>query len=220
MKIIEAKNLQIGYGKNVVQRGLNFSVSGADFICVVGSNGSGKTTLILTILGLIPKISGELVVGLPQTEIGYMPQTSKLMDDFPATVYEVVESGVLTNGRGRAEVEKALSRFDLTRHARAKYSELSGGLKQRVLLARAVVATGGLLILDEPYNNLDAASREKLYGELRALNKEGVAIIMITHDLDHSSLLGDKTLALMGDGCFYGPTKKYIEKVHREGWNA
>ncbi|MBR2725751.1 ATP-binding cassette domain-containing protein [Candidatus Saccharibacteria bacterium] len=216
MQIIEAKNLQIGYNKDIIHSHLDFTVSDHDFICVVGSNGSGKTTLILTILGLIPKISGELKVKLEKTEIGYMPQTSKLAEDFPATVYEIVESGTLTNHRGKADIEEVIRQFNLTKYQNTKFSQLSGGQKQRTLLARAVVATSRLLILDEPYNNLDSTSREKLYLDLRKLNEKGIAIIMITHDLDHSSLVGDKTLALLGDDYFFGPTSQYIKKVHRE----
>ncbi len=214
MNIIEANNLSIGYDKTPLQGSLSFIVKQNDFICVVGSNGSGKTTLILTLLGLIPKLSGELKVNINKTEIGYMPQFSKLAQDFPATVYEIVESGTLTNHRTKADIESVLRQFNLSKLTKTKFSQLSGGQKQRALLARAVVATKKLLILDEPYNNLDSTSREKLYAMLRRMNSEGIAIIMITHDLDHSSLVGDKTLALQGDDYYFGPTDKYLQKVH------
>lgn len=215
-EIIKARNLRIGYDGNPVQSHLSFSIHEDDFVCVVGSNGSGKTTLILTILGLVPKLSGELEVNVARTEIGYMPQINQLASDFPATVYEIVESGTLANHRGETDIDAALKQFNLEKYKRAKFSQLSGGQKQRVLLARALVATTKLLILDEPYNNLDSASRRKLYTVLRKLNKKGIAIIMITHDLDHSSLVGDQTLALLGNDFYFGPTEKYLKKVHGE----
>lgn len=220
MKIITARNLRIGYDGNTVQKNLTFDLHANDFLCVVGSNGSGKTTLILTILGLVPAISGELKVQVSQAEIGYMPQINKLAADFPATVYEIVESGTLANHRGKAEINTAIKQFNLEKFTHAKFSQLSGGQKQRVLLARALVATSKLLILDEPYNNLDRASREKLYATLRELNHQGIAIIMITHDLDHSSLVGDQTLALMGDDFYFGPTEKYLAKVHGRSYHV
>lgn len=217
MNIIEAKKLRIGYHGNAVQGELNFAIGGDDFVCVVGSNGSGKTTLILTILGLIPRLSGELKIHIAKNQIGYLPQFSQLAQDFPATVYEIVESGTLTNHKGTPDIKSALKQFGLENLEHARFSQLSGGQKQRALLARAVVATRKLLILDEPYNNLDKTSRKKLFAMLKKLNSEGVAIIMITHDLDHSSLVGDKTLALMGDKYYFGPTSQYLAKVHEGG---
>ena len=218
MKIIEAKNLSIGYGSCKIQTRLNFAVKDDDFICIVGSNGSGKTTLVLTLLQLIPKLAGKLTFShLRPTEIGYMPQLNRLALDFPATVHEIVQSGTLTNQRKEVDSDHVLEKFNLKTLKHAKFAELSGGQKQRVLLARAVVAAQKLLILDEPYNNLDQAAREKLYLELRELNRSGVAILMITHDLDHSSLIGDKTLALLDGDYYFGPTNEYLKQVHRSG---
>lgn len=210
--------MAIGYGKYTIQQNLDFTVENDDFICIVGSNGSGKTTLVMTILKLIPQLGGKLnFFNLRPAEIGYMPQLNKLALDFPATVYEIVESGTLANRRKEKEINRVLGQFNLKKLKKAKFSELSGGQKQRVLLARAVVAAEKLLILDEPYNNLDQPAREKLYQGLRELNRSGVAILMITHDLDHSSLIGDKTLALQDGHYYFGPTNEYLKQVHKPG---
>ena len=94
---------------------------------------------------------------------------------------------------------------------------LSGGQKQKVLLARALMATKKLLILDEPSNNLDQKSKKELYQILQKLNKEQhIAIIMVTHDLDHDNLIGDKILSLADKNYFFGTTSDYVRKVHHE----
>ena len=83
--------------------------------------------------------------------------------------------------------------------------------------ARALMATQKLLILDEPSNNLDQKSKQNLYTILEQLNKEkGIAIVMITHDLDHGNLIGDKILSLQNGDYFFGSTAEYIRKVHHE----
>ena len=85
-----------------------------DFICIVGSNGSGKTTLVMTILKLIPPLAGKLeYYNLRPAEIGYMPQLNKLALDFPATVYEIIESGTLANQRQAKDISRVLEQFNL-----------------------------------------------------------------------------------------------------------
>jgi len=194
--LLQAKSLNIGYDKQPVYRNLSFEINEGDFACIVGHNGSGKTTLIMTILGLLAPVSGILKVNLDRTKIGYMPQSSRIAPDFPATVYEVIASGALANHREKSQIEQILSEFNLKKLAKAKFSELSGGQKQRVLLARAVVAAEKLLILDEPYNNLDSGSRDKLFQILRKLHRDGLTILMITHDFSHISELANKTIEL------------------------
>ena len=119
------------------------------------------------------------------------------------------------------ETEKslALEKLKLLRIENLKnerFSELSGGQRQKVLLARGLVAASKLLILDEPSNNLDPTSKDSLYDIISKLNKQGLTIIMITHDLDHGNLLGNKILSLRDKEIFFGPTKEFIRKVHNE----
>ena len=97
------------------------------------------------------------------------------------------------------------------------FSELSGGQRQKVLLARALMATDKLLFLDEPSNNLDQKSKESLYELVQKLNAEhGITIVMVTHDLDHGNLIGNKILSLAPKDYFFGTTEEYVRKVHHE----
>ena len=211
--IVTVKKLQVNYDKTIVFSNLSFEVCERDFVCIVGQNGAGKSTLIKTLLGQIKQNSGEIIFhDLQQKMIGYMPQESKVDKNFPASVSEIVYSGTL-NRMGfrpfyrRAEkriVERCLKELKIVDLARRHFADLSGGQRQKVLLARALAATSKLLILDEPSNNLDFKSKMELYDNLSKLNKKGITILMVTHDLDHKNLIGNKILALSGEQYFFG----------------
>ena len=226
MNLIEAKNLTLGYDKKKVLNNLNFIIEENDFLCIVGPNGSGKSTLIKGILGLIKPLEGKVVYNnLKQNFIGYMPQELKVDSNFPASVYEIVLSGTLNKlgikpFYGKKEKEKANEALKILKIENIKdksFTELSGGQRQKVLLARSLCATSKLLILDEPSNNLDSRSKKELYKTVIDLNKnKGITVIMITHDLDHNNLIGNKILSLRENKIFYGTTEDFVRSVHHE----
>ncbi len=194
MSIITCKNLSIGYANMPVLEEINFSVDEGSYLCIVGENGAGKSTLIKTFLGLIPPLSGDVILAqnLKSTDIGYLPQQTQIQKDFPASVFEVVLSGCLNKCGMRAFynksekdlARKSLERMGISQLIKRSYSKLSGGQQQRVLLARALCATNKLLLLDEPATGLDTDTREEMYELINGLNKSGITIIMITHDLE------------------------------------
>jgi len=226
MSLIELKNVTFGYDKHIVLKNLNFTIEENDFICVVGPNGSGKSTLIKGILGLIKPLKGKVIYNnLKQNFIGYMPQETKVDAFFPASVWEIVLSGTLNNlgfkpFYTKKEKELALKNLKILHIESLKdksFADLSGGQRQKVLLARSLCATSKLLILDEPSNNLDSKSKENLYDTLIDLNKNSnITIIMITHDLDHHNLIGNKILSLREDDIFYGSTEEFVRRIHHE----
>ncbi len=194
MPLLIAHNLIVGYDGSPVAPPLNFTISCGDYLCIIGENGSGKSTLIRTILGLIPPISGtiEMAQGFSSKKIGYLPQSSQIQRDFPATVREIVLSGLQSKARfrpfyTRAEKETAatiMHRLSLDKLSRASFCDLSGGQRQRVLLARALCATSQMLLLDEPTTGLDPAASADFYQLTCALQKkDNLAIVQISHDL-------------------------------------
>ena len=224
MSIIEVKKLSVGYDRKPVLKNLNFNIEEKDFLCVVGPNGSGKSTLIKTILGLIKPIEGEVIFNnLKQNYIGYMPQETKIDSNFPASVYEIVLSGTLNKlgmkpfyTKNEKEIaNSALKTLKIEEIKNKSFSDLSGGQRQKVLLARSLCTTTKLLILDEPSSYLDSKSKKQLYKTLEDLNKN-ITIIMITHDLDHNNLIGNKILSLREDKIFYGTTEDFVRSVHNE----
>lgn len=228
LALIQAQNLTIGYAHSApVAQKLHFKIYQGDFLCIVGPNGSGKSTLIKTLLGLLKPLSGKLTFAEKlQNHLGYLPQDSQIDPHFPASVREIVLSGCLNqlgpspffNKTHRDRADYALRALRLSALSHQNFGDLSGGQRQKVLLARALCATSSVLVLDEPSNNLDFASKQSFYQNLLTLNQtKKLAIIMVTHDLDHHNLLGDHILALATprpNHYFFGSTKQYVELVH------
>ncbi len=224
MAILKVNQLSLGYENQVVINNISFEVNNKDFILVIGSNGVGKSTLIKGILGIIKPISGEVTRDLNSKNIGYMPQETKVDKNFPASVMEIVLSGLINkmgrrpfyNKEDKDKAREALRILKIENLEKKIFSELSGGQRQKVLLARSLCATTNLLILDEPSNNLDQESKVDFYCTLKHLNEgHGITIIMITHDIsrDRDAFIGNKVLELRSDGYFYGSTDEYMEEL-------
>ena len=209
--LFEVKDLTLGYENENVIENISFTVNEKDFIIIVGKNGAGKSTLIKGILGLIKPMSGEIIFdkSLKRNLIGYMPQETKVSPSFPASVYEIVLSGRINkmglrpfyNKEDKKKASDALKILNIYNIKNKSFSDLSGGQRQKTLLARSLCATDKLLILDEPSNNLDKLSREEFYLLLMKLNKElGISILMISHDSDLDKVLGNKILKIKDKG--------------------
>lgn len=225
MNIIEIKNLSVGYERKSVIKNLNVNIEEGDFITIVGPNGSGKTTLVKSILGLIQPIKGSIKLNnIKRTFIGYMPQETKVDKNFPASVYEIVLSGTLNrsnsflyNSEQKKIANEVMKLLKIDNLKNKNFCDLSGGQRQKVLLARGVAASSKLLILDEPSNNLDFKSNKEFLDIINKLNVDKkITVLMITHDLDHVNLIGNKVLALNGGDYFYGNNEEYMEMVSSE----
>ncbi len=222
MPLLEIKNLTLGYDYENVINNISFNVEKKDFILVVGSNGVGKSTLIKGILGLIKPRKGEInYIDVCKKNVGYMPQDAKIDANFPASVFEVVLSGMHSslglrpfyNKKEKEKVDEILEILKIKDLKKSNFSTLSGGQRQKVLLARGLCATSNLLILDEPSNNLDKYSKSEFYSTLKHLNEgHNISIIMITHDLDIDSFIGNKVLELRKDGYSFLTTDEYLKE--------
>lgn len=220
MSQLICKDLSLGYDGKAIVKGLNFSVDAGAYLCVVGENGSGKSTLMRTLLGLQLPLHGEIITddGLRPNEIGYLPQQTAAQKDFPASVWEVVLSGC-QSGCGlrpfynRAEKQLAvenMKKMGIEALAKRCYRELSGGQQQRVLLARALCATRKMLLLDEPVAGLDPKATAEMYRTIAALNREGITIIMISHDLSAAIAYASHVLHI-GKTLFFGSKQEYLQ---------
>ena len=193
MPYIKCENLILGYEGTPVAENISFMVDKGDYLCIVGENGAGKSTLMKTLLGLTPLMGGSITYGdgLKAHEIGYLPQQTFVQKDFPASVWEIVLSGTLPKcGRRpffhkeqKQLAEENMKRMDIWDLKKECYRNLSGGQQQRVLLARALCASSRLLVLDEPVTGLDPKVTAEFYQLIEDLNKEGLTIIMVSHDI-------------------------------------
>lgn len=218
MPQIVCENASLGYDGKPIVTGLNFTVNAGDYLCIVGENGSGKSTLMKTILNLTPPLAGSIhMEGLKPTQIGYLPQQTQVQRDFPASVLEIVLSG-FQGQRGwrpfytkeeKATADANLKKLGLEGFERRCYRELSGGQQQRVLLARALCATQKCLLLDEPISGLDPKATAQMYEIIEQLHREGITIIMISHDVGVA--LADATHILhIGKHLFFGTKESYL----------
>lgn len=223
--LIECEDLCIGYGGKAVAENLNFMVESGDYLCVLGQNGSGKSTLIKTLLGLEKPVSGTIDGILKPRQIGFLPQTTDAKKEFPASVFEVVLSGVLGRkgffsfytANDRKLARENLEKLGILHLEKRKFSDLSGGQRQRVLIARALTAAKDVLLLDEPCAGLDMGTTSELYALIDSLNKSGVTVIMVTHDMEAAVKYANNILCLCKKP-FFGTSHMYFH--HMGGCNC
>ena len=218
MAQLTCENLTLGYNSNIVLENVSFSVEKGDYLCIIGENGSGKTTLMKTILRLQKPLEGQITTGdgvLPD-EIGYLPQQTQVQRDFPASVWEIVLSGCQSrcgkrpfyNKEEKKLAVEAMKRMEIEDLSKRCYRELSGGQQQRVLLARALCAAQKMLLLDEPVSGLDPSVTQEMYELIEQLHKDGITIMMITHDVDAAKKYATKILKVQDKtALFISPDK-------------
>lgn len=221
MALISCENLKLGYEGKTIAEDISFQVNEGDYLCIVGENGSGKSTLMKVMMGLKAPMSGEIVFadGLKKNEIGYLPQQTPVQRDFPASVEEIVLSGFINKMKKRffytkeekRQGDKILDKLEILPLKKKCYRELSGGQQQRVLLARALLATGKVLLLDEPTAGLDPLASAQMYEMISRLNKEGIAIIMISHDINEATTYASHILHMGYRPFYFGPVAGYLE---------
>ena len=229
MALLTVRDLSLGYDGRVLLEHLRFSVDAGDYLCIVGENGSGKSTLMKTILGLHSPMKGKITTGdgLKQTEIGYLPQQTLVQKDFPASVREIVISGFqgkcglrpfYTKEEKRQALEnmKKMRIDDLQKRC---YRELSGGQQQRVLLARALCATKSMLLLDEPVAGLDPRVTAEMYSMISQLHKEGITVIMISHDIEAALRYATHILHI-GREVFFGSKETFKRGMFLGSYSA
>ena len=192
--VIEIKNLQFTYNRQIVLQNINLSIDQGDFVAMIGPNGGGKTTLLKIMLGLLNPAAGSISIlnrpaGKASHHIGYVPQDVPVNQNFPITVLDVVLMGKSgpenrwhrNRTRDSREALETLEKMGMSDYRDRKIGELSGGQRQRVFIARALVASPRLLLLDEPTANVDTAGQVELYSLLKELNKD-MTILIVSHE--------------------------------------
>ena len=221
--IVEIKAVTCGYEKQQVLTDVSLTIMPGDFVGLLGPSGSGKTTLLRTVLGAVDLYEGEVLVnGVATTKkrprVGYVPQLETIDWNFPVTVQEVVMMGRTMENKLfpwyrkeekdlAAEMMGRLGILDLAdRHIR----ELSGGQQQRVFLARALISSPQLLLLDEPTSGVDIKTRDDVMHLLHDLNHDGVTIIITTHEINAVAVHLPWIVCLAGRILAEGPPSEVI----------
>ncbi len=187
--LIVARDLAVGYQGRAILPQLPFEVRTGEFWALLGNNGSGKTTLIRTLLGLLPRVDGELYRA-PATVFSYVPQRTELDPTIPGRVLDFVRSGrdrgwsFLNPFQGNDDgaTRKALEDARCDDLAHQQLAQLSEGQKARAVLARALVSNPNVLVLDEPTSSVDAVTERAIFDLLEALRRErNLALIVVSH---------------------------------------
>ncbi|MBL8482332.1 MAG: ATP-binding cassette domain-containing protein, partial [Rhodocyclaceae bacterium] len=213
---LELRNLSKSYGDNVVLKDMNLQIREGEFVAIVGFSGSGKTTLISLISGLIQPdqgvvaLRGQAVTG-PGPDRGVVFQSYSLMpwmtvrQNVALAVDQVFKDAPAAERAAR--VEKYVAMVNLTPAMEKRPAELSGGMRQRVSVARALAASPEILLLDEPLSALDALTRSNLQDEIiRIWSQEKKTVVLITNDVDEGIIMADRIIPLNpGPGATFGP---------------
>jgi ABC-type Mn2+/Zn2+ transport system ATPase subunit len=214
---LELRDVSAGYNGKLVLHDVSFQVPHGARVAVVGPNGAGKSTLFKVLVGLLPARGGEVLIhGLPlgahQDCVAYVPQRNDIDWRFPVTVSDVVMMGRFGHlGRlrrasqhDRAIVLHCLEQMRISDLARRSIGELSGGQQQRVFLARALAQEPHILLMDEPFTGVDAATQEATLALLDDLQAQHVTTMISTHDLNLAASRFEQVLLLNQHVVAYG----------------
>ena len=185
------EGVDLGYPGKVVLKETGFTFEEGLFYGVVGPNGSGKTTLIKTLLGIIKPLSGKISFHR-SFRFGYVPQRESVDELFPLTVWDIVEMSrfslagpVKALGKNdREAISNALRQVDIEELKNVPFRSLSGGQKQKTLIARSLAGEPEVLICDEPTNGMDISAEKAIMDVIKGLHTKGMTVIMITHLLN------------------------------------
>jgi ABC-2 type transport system ATP-binding protein len=212
--MLEIKNLTKVYGKGPKAKlavdQVTLSIPKGSFFGLLGPNGAGKSTIIQCITGIAQPTSGQILIDgtdvvsdykLARTKVGLSPQEFNV--DIFATPAELMDFmggyyGIKKEQRA-VRIEELIKRFDLEAHRNVKFQKLSGGLKRRAMLGRALIHTPDLLILDEPTAGVDVEQRRDLWAYLKELNEQGKTIILTSHYLEEIQYLCNE-IAIINKG--------------------
>lgn len=216
--LISVQDLALAFEGRTVINSLSFEIKKGDYLCIFGENGSGKSSLLHALIGIIKPSAGKIKFhGVARNQIGVLPQLAPADSDFPSTVGEVVLAGCLGRSQkglflaknSKQIADDAMARLGITDISDRPFRVLSGGQKQKVMLARAIAAAEKMLFLDEPITGLDKASTLYVYSLIKELNEEGITVVSVTSDISSALKYSTKILRLNKDSYLFLDTEEY-----------
>lgn len=223
--VLEAHDLCVSYRRQPVLHGIDVALPQGSLVGLLGPNGAGKSSFLKCVMGELKPDSGWVkLFGEPveaaRRRVAYVPQRESVDWDFPVTVTDVALMGTYGGmpwwrRPGAAEKQRAaaaLERVGMTPFARRPIGELSGGQQQRVFLARALAQDADLLLMDEPFAGVDAATEQAIIGVLRELAANGRTVLVVHHDLQTAPKYFDLLMLLNLRLIAFGPTAEVFAK--------
>ena len=216
---IKFQNVTLGYDRHPAVHHLNLEVAKGALVAVIGPNGAGKSTLFRGLAGILKPLAGSISLGgLDSKDIAYLPQTADIDRSFPISVFDFVGTGLWRSvgffgGMGRAardKITEALAAVGLNGFENRSIGTLSGGQMQRMLFARALLQDARLIVLDEPFNAIDAKTSADLLALVRRWHGEGRTVLAALHDFDLVRAHFPETLLLARGVVAWGSTAQVL----------
>jgi zinc/manganese transport system ATP-binding protein len=216
---LQFRDLTLGYDRHPAVHHLNGTIATGSLTAVVGPNGAGKSTLFKGVVGVIKPLAGRIDRnGVEPHEIAYLPQSAEIDRSFPINTYDMVAMGLwrskgLFGGIGRRErdqVEAAIAAVGLTGFEQRSIGTLSGGQMQRMLFARLLLQDARVIVLDEPFNAIDAKTSADLLALVRRWHDEKRTVLAALHDLELVKANFPEALLLAREPVAWGATKDVL----------
>ena len=216
---IKFQNVTLGYDRHPAVHHLNGEVASGALVAVIGPNGAGKSTLFRGLAGILKPLAGSIHLGgLDIKDIAYLPQTADIDRTFPISVYDFVGTGLwrrtgFFGGMGKAAREKiaqALAAVGLNGFENRSIGTLSGGQMQRMLFARVLLQDARLIVLDEPFNAIDAKTSADLLALVKRWHGEGRTVLAALHDMELVRNHFPETLLLARGPVAWGATAEVL----------
>lgn len=220
---LQLRDLTLGYDRHPAVHHLSGEVEPGTLLAVVGPNGAGKSTLFRGIVGILKPLAGTIDLGgVDPRDIAYLPQIADIDRSFPISVFDFVGLGLWRSKgifggfdrRDYARIEQALIAVGLSGFERRTIGTLSGGQMQRVLFARLILQDARLIVLDEPFNAIDAKTSDDLLALILRWHGEGRTVISALHDIDLVRAKFPQTLLLARTPVAWGPTREVLTSAH------
>jgi len=228
--LIQFQNVYLAYDNRVALADISVEIFPDEFIGIIGPNGSGKTTMFLGILGLLEPLRGSIALFNHSVDshakeirqkIGYLPQRESLDPTVPGLVEDIVMMGLYSNlglfrrpgKKEKVRVEEVLDMVEMREYIHEPIGHLSGGQQQRVFLARALVRSPKLLLLDEPTSAIDPGTQARLIELISRLHADlDLAVMLITHDVNHLIGRVGRVMYLNKQLLAFGPTNEILKE--------
>lgn len=220
---IRFDNVTLGYDRRPAVHHLQGAIDQGSLTAVVGPNGAGKSTLLKGIVGTLAPLQGQIVIGRGRSgkaakRIAYLPQAAEIDRSFPMPVYDLVAMGLMQHsglfgsiGKAqKAKIDEAIAAVGLTGFENRSIGTLSGGQMQRALFARLLLQDASIILLDEPFTAIDAATTRDLLDLVRRWHQEERTIVAVLHDIDAVRRIFPRTLLIAREPVAWGATDEVL----------